>query len=168
VGAQKTAAGTPPPDLTPPDLTPEQRLAGFLAAYTPEVAALAEACLGRMRRYLPGAVELVYDNYNALAIGFGPSERASQAVLSLAVYPHWVSLFFLHGKGLPDPDGILRGKGNVVRHVVLKRVEDLDLPPVRVLIAQALQADGFLPDTHAPNRLVIKSVSAKQRPRRPV
>jgi hypothetical protein len=33
-----------------------------------------------MRGYLPGAIELVYDNYNALAIGFGPSEKSSDAI----------------------------------------------------------------------------------------
>ena len=47
---------------------------------------------------------------NALAIGFGPTERASEAIFSIAVFPRWVSLFFLQGAGLPDPDGILQGE----------------------------------------------------------
>ena len=54
----------------------EKQLAGFLAKFTPEVAAQAEAILNRMRKRLPTALELVYDNYNALAIGFGPSEKS--------------------------------------------------------------------------------------------
>jgi hypothetical protein len=54
------------------------QLAGFIAKFTPEVAAQARAILAKMRTRLPGAVELVYDNYNALAIGFGPNERASE------------------------------------------------------------------------------------------
>jgi hypothetical protein len=41
--------------------------------------------LAKMRARLPGAVELVYDNYNALAIGFGPTERTSEAVFSIEV-----------------------------------------------------------------------------------
>ena len=66
----------------------------FLAKYSPAMAAEARAALARMRRLVPGAVELVYDNYNALVIGFGPNERASDAVVSLAVFPRWVTLCF--------------------------------------------------------------------------
>ena len=80
------------PDLAEP--AAEERLAGFLAKFTPEIAAFAQASLFRMRARLPGAMELVYDNYNALAIGFGPTERSSDAVFSIAVFPRWVSLFF--------------------------------------------------------------------------
>ena len=60
--------------------SPEVQLATFIERYTPEIGALARAVLARMRALVPGAVELVYDNYNALVIGFGPTERASDAV----------------------------------------------------------------------------------------
>jgi len=39
---------------------------------------------------------MVYDNYNALVIAFSPNERPSDAIFSIALYPHWVNLFFLH------------------------------------------------------------------------
>src|SRR5438132_12406270 len=118
--------------------SPEQQLAGFIVRYTPEVAALAREALARMRARLPGAVELVYDNYNALAIGFGPTERASEAIFSIALYPRWVSLFFLHGVNLPDPQKLLKGSGKMVRYLVLADAATLDKPAVRALIAQAL------------------------------
>jgi len=57
--------------------TPAQQLASFLRKYDPAVASVARGALARLRKRLPGATELVYDNYNALAIGFGPSQRAS-------------------------------------------------------------------------------------------
>ena len=57
------------------------RFAGFLARYSPAVAACARGVLVRLRKQVPGAVELVYDNYNALVVGFGATERASDAVL---------------------------------------------------------------------------------------
>ena len=62
--------------------SPEQELARFIAKFTPEIAALARAIRARMRRLYPTALELVYDNYNALAIGFGPTERPSEAIFS--------------------------------------------------------------------------------------
>jgi hypothetical protein len=71
----------------------EEQLASFLAKFTPEVAALARSILAAMRTRYPTAIELVYDNYNALAIGFGPTDKTSQAIFSIAVFPRWVSLF---------------------------------------------------------------------------
>jgi hypothetical protein len=91
----------------------EKQLATFLAEYDPEIADLAEQIRAEMCKLYPWALELVYDNYNALAIGFGPTERASEAIFSIALFPRWVSLFFLQAKGLPDPDQVLRGSGNV-------------------------------------------------------
>ena len=92
-----------------------------------------------MRLLVPGAIELVYDNYNALAIGFGPSERASEAVISVAVFPRWITLCFLqNGPLLPDPERLLKGSGSKVRHIVLASAADLDKPPIRALIAAAL------------------------------
>ena len=147
--------------------TPARQWAAFLAKYDPAIVAVAKAALARMRRYVPGAVELVYDNYNALVVGFGPSERASEAVLSLAVYPRWVTLFFLQGARLADPAGLLEGAGTRVRHSVLGDVAVLEQLAVRALIRQALATAPRPIDARARRRMVIRAVSAKQRPRRP-
>ncbi|MCA1560567.1 MAG: hypothetical protein LC804_09980 [Acidobacteria bacterium] len=56
------------------------QLAECIARYTPEIASRARVILSKMRKRLPGAFELVYDQYNALVIGYGPSERASEAI----------------------------------------------------------------------------------------
>ncbi len=146
----------------------EDQLAGFLAKFTPEIATSAHKILAGMRARLPGAIELVYDNYNALAIGFSPSERASEAIFSIAVYPRWVSLFFLQAKGsFPDPQRLLKGSGNKVRHIVLKNPESLDDPAIQALMDHALKAAIVPLKPAGQSRLVIKSISAKQRPRRP-
>ncbi len=151
--------------MAPP--TAAAQLKTFLAKYTPEMHAEMKAAHAKMRKLVPGAVEMVYDNWNGLVVGFGPTERASEAVLSLIVLPDHVTLCFLKGKKLPDPDKLLRGGGNVVRHYRLTALADLDKRPIRKLITLAIaQADPPF-DTAARNTLVIKSVSAKQRPRRP-
>jgi hypothetical protein len=149
--------------------TPAAQLAGFLARFTPEVVRSARDALARMRRLWPGANELVYDSYNALAIGFAPTERASDAVFSIAVFPRWVTLCFLqNGPHLPDPKGLLKGSGSQVRHVRLQSPADLDSADLRALMKEALAMAEVRVARSAPKgRLVIKSVSAKQRPRRP-
>ena len=148
-------------------MTPRQQLEGMLAEFTPQVAGLARKALARLRKLTPGALELVYDNFNALAIGFSPSERASEGIFSIAVYPRYPTLFFLQGVGLPDPDGVLRGSGSVVRHVVLEDAKTIEAAPVRKLMALALARAKVKLDPKQKHRVVIKAVSAKQRPRRP-
>lgn len=146
----------------------EAQLDGFLAKFDPEVEDLARQALRKMRKLLSGAIELVYDNYNALAIGFSPTERASDAIFSIALFPRWVSLFFLiSGTKLVDPDCYLRGSGKQARHIVLENAATLDDPAVLELMAQALEMSPKQIDAKQPGYLVIKSISAKQRPRRP-
>jgi hypothetical protein len=148
-------------------MTAAAQLKSFLAKFTPAMHAEMKAAHGKLRKLVPGAVEMVYDNWNGLVVGFGPTERASEAVLSIIALPDHVTLCFLKGKRLPDPDKMLKGGGNIVRHCRLAAVADLDKRPIRKLITLAIaQADPPF-DTTARNRLVIKSVSAKQRPRRP-
>ncbi|HEY6183925.1 MAG TPA: DUF1801 domain-containing protein [Terriglobales bacterium] len=148
-------------------MTAEQQLDKFLAKFTPEVAATARRALIKMRKRLPGAVEIVYDNYNALAIGFGPSERASEAIFSIALYPRYVSLFFLQGAKLSDPHRRLQGSGNVVRYIKLNDLDVLDEANVRSLMDEALRNTKVPIDPKKRRQMIIKSVSAKQRPRRP-
>jgi hypothetical protein len=150
-----------------PAQAPELQLASFLAKFTPEVAAQAEACLNVMRRRYPTASELVYDNFNALAIGFGPTEHASDAIFSIAVYPRWVSLFFLWGKGLPDPERRLSGGGNQVRHIRITSLDIFNDPAIRALMNEAVARAAVPFDPHDKHRLIIKSVAENQRPRRP-
>ena len=149
------------------DLPPEKQLAGFIAKYTPEIAAIARAALAKMRARVPSALVVVWDNYNALAIGFGPTERAADVIVSIVLYPRWVSLFFFHAAGLPDPQKLLKGRGKAIRHLVLEDAAVLDTPGVQALVASALERAAKPLDGKSPGRLVIKSISAKQRPRRP-
>lgn len=148
-------------------MDPEAELESFLGRYTPEIAALGRDAIARLRARLPEAVVLVYDNYNALAVGFAPSEKASEAILSVALYPRWVNFFFLQGHALDDPGKRLKGSGNVVRHITLTSADDLDDSIVSALIDEALTKAKVPLDPSARGRLVIKSVSARQRPRRP-
>jgi hypothetical protein len=147
-------------------MTPESQLRTFMAKYTPEVRNLADAAIKKMRTRLPGAFELVYDNYNALVVGFGPSERTSDAIFSIVLYPRWVTLFFLTGKGLPDPEKLLKGDGVRVRHVVLEAAATLDKPAIQALMKAALDRSDEIAPTRR-RHLIIKSISPTQRPRRP-
>jgi hypothetical protein len=146
--------------------TPERQLEAFIDRYEPEVAAAARAALLAMRKRLPGATEFVYDKTRMLVIGFGPTERPSDAVFSIIVYPRWVSLCFLGGASLDDPDHLLQGSGHIVRHIKLGTdASVLEAPAVRRLIVAAC-ADADPPWTpRGAGRILIRAVSAKRRSR---
>jgi hypothetical protein len=150
-----------------PDRSPaETELAGFIDKFAPPMQDQIGACRAKMQARFPDAVQLVYDNYNFLVIGFGPSQRASEAIFSLAAHARGVNLCFLqHGAELPDPTGILRGSGKIARNVKLAGPEDLDSPDVGAIIAGALRLANVPMEASGGGELIIRSVSAKQRPR---
>ena len=147
--------------------TAQQQLDGFLEKYSPEMEKLGRAAIAYLRKRLPGAICLAYDNYNALAVGFGPTDKASKIPLSIAFYPKWATLFFMYGGILDDPEGLLTGKGARIRSVRLSGLPMLKSDAIDQLITGAVLQAGWKLDPKAPGELAIKSISAKQRPRRP-
>ena len=144
-------------------MTAESELAGFIAKFAPEMQCRIRGCRAKLEARFPDAVQMVYDNYNFLVIGFGPTRRASDAILSLAAHARGVNLCFLQrGPELPDPTSILRGSGKVVRTVALDSPDDLDRPDVGALIEVALGLAATPMDASDNGDLVIKSVSGKQ------
>lgn len=148
--------------------TAQQQLDGFLQKYSPEMEKLGRAAIVHLRKRLPGAVVMVYDNYNSLAVGFGPDAKVSTLPISIALFPRWATLFFMQGSTLPDPAKLLTGKGAKIRSVRLDEgLKTLKSPEVDALIAMAAMQRGWTLGTRAKGELIIKSVSPKQRPRRP-
>jgi hypothetical protein len=143
--------------------SPEKQVRTFLAAFDPPIAALARAARAQLRRRFPTAVELVYNGYNALALGFCTSERASDCIASIAVYPRNVALSFYHGASLPDPAKILSGSGRQNRYLRLSSATQLAEPAVDALLRAALTQVAALPT--ARGYTVIKTNATKQRPR---
>lgn len=145
--------------------SPAAQLNAFVARYSPDIAKQVRAMLKTLRARLPGAVEMVYDNYYALVIGFCPVERASEVILSLAVYPDHISLCFFAGDRLPDPGKLLQGSGKISRHIRLEGPEMLDRPAVKALIKGAI-ADSLPLDRKQKGRIVIAAVAKNRRSRR--
>ena len=119
-----------------------------------------------MRKRFPTANELVYDNYNFFVIGYCTTDRPSDCVVSLATNSKGIGLHFYRGATLPDPHGILQGSGNQNRFVRLTGCAALSSPEVRELLdAAEAQADPPFP-TRVRGKLIIRSISEKQRPRK--
>jgi len=144
----------------------EQRLESFIAKFERKDQALIRAVRKRLRKRLPTANELVYDNYNFFVIGYCSSERPSDCIASIAAGANGVGLSFYRGATLPDPHRILLGSGNQNRFIRIETAATLARPEVEALIGAAV-AQGKTPlPSSGRGRLIIRSISAKQRPRR--
>jgi hypothetical protein len=152
------------PATSAPRTSPEAQLRGFIAKFDARNQALIRAVRRALRRRLPTAIELAYDNYNFFVIGYSPTLRPSDAILSIAAGANGVGLCFIQGARLPDPKKILQGSGNQTRFLRLDSAAVLARPEVESLIAAALSRAKPLPASGR-GQLVIRSVSAKQRPR---
>jgi hypothetical protein len=124
------------------------------------------SCRSALRKRFPTAIEQVYDNYNFLALGYCATEGTSDCIVSLAVSAKGVALSFYNGAILPDPEQILLGSGAQNRFVRLSSAKDLSERAIDSLLRAAVaQAKTPLPKSGR-GFTMIKSVSAKQRPRR--
>ena len=147
-------------------LDAETQLQGFIEKFDPKHQTLIRDVRKALRKRLPTAYELVYDNYNFFVIGYSPTERPADGILSIAAAANGVGLCFLQGARLADPHKILSGSGKQTRFLRLDSPKVLARPEVEQLIAAAItQAKTPLRPTGR-GELIIRSVSAKQRPRR--
>jgi len=144
----------------------ERQLAAFIRKFSPVDQRLIRAVRTALRKRFPTANELVYDNYNFFVIGYSPTERPSDAIVSMAARANAVGVCFIHGARLPDPNKVLLGSGNQTRFIRIDSPQTLRRPEVKALVAAAIaQARARLP-VAGRGKLIIRSVPAKKRPRR--
>ena len=143
-----------------------QQLQRFIDKFDLKNAALIRSVRKALRERLPTAHELVYDNFNFFVIGYSSSERPSDCLVSIAAAAKGVALSFYYGAALPDPHKLLLGSGSQNRFIRLESATTLARPEVEALIAAAIaQGETPLPKS-GKGKLIIRSISKKQRPRR--
>jgi hypothetical protein len=145
---------------------PEEQLRSFIEKFAPPHQAIIHAARKKLRERFPTATELAYDNYNFFVIGFGPNDRPSDCIVTIAAAANGVGLCFVRGASLPDPKKVLLGSGKQTRFVRLPSANILEWPAVQTLLSVAAERAQTLFPATGRGKLIIRSVSAKQRPRR--
>ena len=144
--------------------SPKPEYLGFLKPYGPAITELALAVRKLVLTEARGAVELIYDAYNAVASGYSFTGRPSDACIHIAVYARWVNLGFNRGSRLSDPERRLKGTGNWVRHVRIESAEDLKSPAIRALVKAAVENAVYPDPKSAPEPIsVVRAVYARRR-----
>ncbi len=144
----------------------EAQLKGFIEKFEPANQTLIRSVRAILRKRMPTANEMVWDNYNFFVIGYSPTERPSDAIVSIAADANGVGLAFYWGSKLPDPHKILQGSGVQNRFLRLESKDTLKRPEVDAVIAAAIAQCKAPLAAYGKGKLIIRSVSAKQRPRR--
>ncbi len=144
----------------------ESQLESFIEKFDLEKQSMIREVRAALRRRLPAAHELVYDNYNFFVIGYCSTERPSDCIVSIAASAGGISLSFYRGADLVDQHGVLNGSGSQNRFIKLQTKETIAQPEVEALIQQAVDLGKSPLVDGSPAKLIIRSISAKQRPRR--
>jgi hypothetical protein len=145
---------------------PEKQVQSFIAKFEPPHQTIIRAARRKLRKRFPTATELAYDNYNFFVIGFGPNDRPSDCIVTIAAAANGVGLCFVRGANLPDPEKALLGSGKQTRFVRLPSADVLDRPAIQTLLSLAAERSLTPLPATGRGKLVIRSVSQKQRPRR--
>jgi hypothetical protein len=145
--------------------TPAKQVDTFIAKFDPPMAKLIRSIRSALRKRFPTAIELVYDNYNFFVIGYSPTERPTDYIVSLAANAKGVGLSFNHGATLQDPAKILQGAGTQNRFIRLPNAAELAKPEVEALLRAAAAQAKPLPATGR-GHTIVRSVSTRQRPRK--
>lgn len=117
---------------------PSEDLIRELSAFDLSVGELALALREMVLEEAPAAVERLVRVY-ALVFWYSLTGRMSDAFVQVVVYPKGVNLMFNRGAELGDPDGVLVGEGKIIRHIKVRRPEDLKNRHLRKFIRAALK-----------------------------
>ena len=149
-------------------VTSEAQLRSLIDRFDPEDRKLIRSVRSAVRKRLPAANELLYDYGSFFVIGYSPTERPTDGIVSIAARPDGVRLYLMQGPRLPDPMKLLMGSGKQVRFIQVEAARRLAHPDVEALIAAAIdRAEVPLP-SKGRGTLILKSTAAKRRPRRRV
>src|SRR5258708_2385386 len=87
----------------------------------------------------PKANELIYDNYNAVAFGWSPTERQGHIFCSIAVGRSSSNIHFgfYWGSEISDPKKLLIGNGNQYRYILVTATKDFPKTYIKQLLKEA-------------------------------
>jgi hypothetical protein len=144
----------------------EAEVRRLITKFAPAHQGLAATTRRWLRKRLPTAHEVVYEYRDCFVISFSPSERGYEGVFAVRGSATGVRLYFNSGKGLPDPEKLLRGAGTRARYIDLEEASTFRRPAVVRLFDEAIARNRVPFARTGRGPMVIRSTSAQQRRRR--
>jgi hypothetical protein len=113
--------------------------AGFseiIAQFSGAIQALAIQARALIYDVMPDVVEVPWVRQRIIGYGVGPKKMSEQYAY-ISLHKSHINLGFYYGSELPDPEHLLEGTGDLMRHIKIRTPEDLRNPEVRQLIVAA-------------------------------
>jgi hypothetical protein len=103
---------------------------------SPHIRQLAEGAKALIEDVYPQVVEVAWTRQRIIGYGVGP-RKMSEQFCYIALQKNHINLGFYYGSQLPDPNYLLEGTGQLLRHIKIRKAEQLEDPAVRALVEAA-------------------------------
>lgn len=141
-------------------------LHGFLLPYSSDIQKLTLELRSFITDLVPEANELIWDNYNAVAMAYSKSEKLKDAFCHIAVYSKHVNFGFNRGAELSKNEIKLEGKGKLIRHLTVKDIESFPKSKIEEMIWKAVgiseRLNAELINKRVLGKSMVMSVSEKK------
>lgn len=151
-------------------MKPNPQLKQFLEPYHVKIQELVVELRNFLVELVPEANELIWDNYNAVAMAYSKSEKLKDAFCHISVYSGHVNFGFNRGAELAEQPIKLSGKGKLIRHISVKDFQAFPKSEIEPMIWEAVsiseQRNADLLETNLSPKSIVMSISEKKiRPR---
>lgn len=140
--------------------TAETQLQSFVARFAPKDQKLFGALRTAVRKRLPTANELAYDYPDSVVVAYSATEGGIDGIVSIALRPDDLRLYFTNGPKLPDPKKLLKGSAKQVRYIEVTAASQLTDPDVEALFRAAIKAARVPLPTKGKGTLTIRGAAA--------
>jgi len=144
----------------------DKELRKFIQPYPKDVQTTALWLRDFVWDNYPTANELIYDNYNAVALGWSVTDKLGQTFCSIALASRYCHFGFYWGSEISDPEKRLLGKGNQYRYIIVNSPPDFPKIYMKKLMKEAWavsMAKVKDPSDIKEGLTIVKSISEKKR-----
>jgi len=147
-------------------MKPHPELKLFLNPYSPTIQDLTLAVRKFTLDLVPNTYELIWDNYNAVAMAYSKSDKLKDAFCHIAVYAHHINFGFNRGAELTKRDLKLNGSGKLIRHLKITSIEDFKSADLKLMVYEAVRIsegrNNILKDSPMKPMSIVMSISEKK------
>ncbi|PRX56460.1 DUF1801 domain-containing protein [Flagellimonas meridianipacifica] len=147
-------------------MDPNPQLKKFLEPYDDSIQRLTLDLRSFILDIVPETNELIWDNYNAVAIAYSKSEKLKDAFCHIAVYKKHVNFGFNRGAELTKTNVKLSGTGKLIRHISVKDFHSFPSEEIKPMIWEAVgiseHMNSSLLDRNNNPKSIVMSISEKK------
>lgn len=152
-------------------MKPNPQLKVFMEPYDEEIQKLAFQLRGFIIDLVPQANELIWDNYNAVAIAYSKSDKLKDAFCHIALYAKHVNFGFNRGSELTKSSIKLSGTGKLIRHISVKNFQSFPKQEIAEMVLEAVRISEtmnseLINQNHTAKSIVMSISEKKIRPKK--